>query len=68
MSARSALTIASWLLVASSSGAVLNAQFTSSVEGTVTDQSGAAFPRAKLTLVNTGTGINSVIVTSDAGY
>jgi hypothetical protein len=65
---RSALTIASWLLVVSSSGVVLNAQFTSSIEGTVTDQSGAVFPGATLTLVNNDTGIRSGTIASDAGY
>jgi opacity protein-like surface antigen len=68
MCSRSARTIASWLVVLSSSGVVLNAQFSSSIEGTTTDQSGAVLPKATLTLVNTDTGIRAGVVASDAGY
>src|SRR5262249_32881775 len=46
----------------------LMAQFSSSVEGTVTDPSGAAVPSAKITLVNKGTGIQASVETNSAGY
>jgi len=44
------------------------AQFSSSVEGTVTDPSGAAVPNAKMTLLNKGTGIQATVDTNTAGY
>ena len=56
------------LLVATLCAGSLSAQFTSAVEGTVTDPHGAAVPNATLTLRNTETG-NSVTATSTgAGY
>src|SRR5262245_3460321 len=50
------------------SGGALMAQFTSSVEGTVTDPSGAAVPNATISLLNTGTGIKAIVQTNSAGY
>ena len=44
------------------------AQFTSSLEGTVTDRVEPCFPHATLTLLNTDTGIRTEVVASDAGY
>src|SRR5882757_1876054 len=46
----------------------LMAQFSSSVEGTVTDPSGAAVPNAKMTLLNKATGIQATVDTNTAGY
>ena len=46
-------------------GSAAYAQFTSGVQGTVQDQSGAAIPGAAVTLTNTGTNITSH-TTSDA--
>ena len=43
-------------------------QFTSSIEGTVTDSSSAAIPGATITLLNTGTGIKITIQSNSAGY
>lgn len=51
-----------------SSQTPLLAQFTSAVEGTVTDPHGAAIPNATLTIRNTETGISSTTTTSGAGY
>lgn len=43
------------------------AQFSSSVQGTVTDNSGAAIPHAVVTLINTGTGVSQPATTDAAG-
>jgi opacity protein-like surface antigen len=68
MFSRIALSLTAWFLMFSSSIVVLNAQFSSSIEGTVTDQSGAVLPKATLTLVNQDTGIRSGVNASEAGY
>lgn len=47
---------------------VLHAQFTSSVEGTVTDGSGAVIPNATLTLKGVETGVVTTAVSSSTGY
>src|SRR6266567_3536425 len=44
------------------------AQFTSSIEGTVTDPSGSAIPGAIITLSNTETGIKTEVRSNGAGY
>lgn len=46
----------------------LTAQFTSAVEGTVTDPSGAVVPNASLTIQNAATGIKATAPTSASGY
>jgi hypothetical protein len=43
------------------------AQETASITGTVTDQSGAVVPNAKLTLTNVATGISRVLVSNGSG-
>ena len=46
----------------------LVAQFTSAIEGTVSDPSGAALPNATVTLRNEDTGATQATTTSAAGY
>ncbi len=45
-----------------------SAQFTSAIEGTVTDPNGAVVPKATVTIKNLGTGTERSDVTTDAGY
>lgn len=47
---------------------MLKAQFTSTIEGRVTDPSDAAVPNAEVTLENQATGVKRVVRTSDVGY
>src|SRR5258708_5894634 len=44
------------------------AQFSSSIEGSVTDSSGAIVPEAKVVLTGTNTGVSSETKTNSAGY
>ena len=44
------------------------AQFTSTLEGTVTDPSGAVVPKATVKVKNVGTGAERTVETSDSGY
>lgn len=44
------------------------AQFTSAVEGTVTDPNGSILPKAVVTIRNLSTGIERSVETSDSGY
>jgi hypothetical protein len=44
------------------------AQFTSSIEGTVTDPQGAVVPAATVTATNEDTGVSQTVQTSSAGY
>src|SRR5436305_799259 len=44
------------------------AQFTSSIEGTVVDSSGARIPKATVVAVNGATGIKSTTETNSVGY
>src|SRR5947209_12384342 len=48
--------------------AVLRAQFTSSIEGRVSDPSDAAVPKAMVTVESPATGVKRVVETSDDGY
>ena len=48
--------------------ALMWGQFTSSIEGTVSDPSGSAIPNATITLLNTQTGIKTTVNTNGAGY
>lgn len=43
-------------------------QFLSGVEGTVHDSSGAAIPKAKVTLTDTRLNVTKTVITSDGGY
>ena len=54
------------LLVLCSLG--LHAQFTSSIDGTVSDPTGAVIPGASITLTNRGTGEVRIVETSTSGY
>lgn len=57
------------VLVALFWGTPATAQTTTSLRGTVTDQSGSVVPGAKVTIVNTGTGISRTANTgNDGGY
>src|ERR1700681_5092347 len=56
------------LCLACACNAPLFAQFSSSIEGTVTDPSSAAVPGATITLLNQGTGIKITATTNGAGY
>ena len=55
-------------LLAGLGAAPLRAQFSSAVEGTVSDSSGAVIPNATVTLRNIGTGISQTTATSSTGY
>ncbi|HXS97468.1 MAG TPA: TonB-dependent receptor [Candidatus Limnocylindrales bacterium] len=44
------------------------AQFTSSIEGTVIDPTGAAIPKAKVLVTNSATGVRTTIETNNLGY
>ena len=46
----------------------LSAQFNSSIEGTVTDRSGAVVPAASVTVTNTNTGVARQVATSNEGF
>lgn len=49
-------------------GCMLQAQYdTATVLGTVADQSGAAVPNAKITLLNTQTGVSVTTSTDESG-
>jgi len=47
---------------------LLNAQFSSAVQGTVVDPSSAAVPNAKIRLISIGTGITADTTTNSAGF
>ncbi len=55
--------VAMWLLLP----AVLHAQYRTSIQGVVTDPSGAVIPGANLTLTNNGTGEKQVRVSDASG-
>ena len=48
--------------------ATLRAQFTSILEGRITDPSDAPIPNAEVTVEHAGTGLKRVVRTSDLGY
>ena len=45
-----------------------SAQFTSAIEGTVTDPNGSVVPKASVTIKSASTGIERTVETSDSGY
>ena len=64
-------TVSGWIVaIALFLGApsVLNAQFTSVIEGRVTDATDAAVPNAHVPLNNPATGVKRLVMTSDVGY
>ncbi len=56
------------LAVLAGAPATLKAQFTTVIEGTVSDPTSAAIPNAEVTVENTATGIKRSVVTSDTGH
>src|SRR5690349_17801701 len=48
--------------------ALLQGQFTSAIEGRVSDPSDAAVPKAMVTVENPATGLKRTVATSDDGY
>jgi hypothetical protein len=48
--------------------AMLRAQFTSILEGRITDPSNAPIPNAEVTVEHVGTGLKRIVRTSDLGY
>ena len=50
------------------STAVAFGQFSSSIEGTVTDSTGAIVPGAKVVLTGTATGVKNTAITNSAGF
>jgi len=61
------LVISRLLLVALTSAVPLQAQSTATLKGTVTDQSDAVVPKAKVTVRNEGTGVQQETQTDEAG-
>ena len=66
---RSSLAVRVVLLIVSivASAALLQAQYRTSIQGVVTDPTGAVVPGATLTLTNPATGEKQVRVSNDAG-
>jgi hypothetical protein len=56
------------LLMIGLSGVPMFAQFSSGIEGTVQDQSGAAVPNAKVTITDTKLGVQRVATSNQSGY
>ncbi len=63
-----AIRLASLLLLLALNTLSAWAQFTSAIDGTVTDPSGAVVPTATVTIKNVQTGVSQSMKTSDAGY
>jgi hypothetical protein len=60
--------ISTILVLFLSLGSVVFAQFSSGIEGTVQDPSGAAVPGAKVTITDTQLGVSKTATTNGAGY
>src|ERR1022692_1389436 len=56
------------MLLLSLGGIKVFAQFSSGIEGTVQDQSGAILPGAKVTITDTRLGIERTVTSNQAGY
>src|SRR5215469_9595839 len=65
---RTSILPAALLVAAAVHSPRLWGQFTSSMEGLVTDATGAAIPGATVTLVNNATGVKMNVATTSAGY
>ena len=59
---------ASVLLALTFTFSIAQAQFTSAIEGTVSDPSGAVVPKAAVTIKSSSTGIERTVETSESGY
>src|SRR4029078_11605063 len=55
------------MLLLSAPAAALGQAVYGSISGTVTDSNGAAVPRAKVTITDTGKGVNFTTVTNESG-
>ena len=62
------LGLAGCIFVLTFASSVAKAQFTSAIEGTVTDPTGALLHKASVTLKNMSTGAERTVETSDTGY
>jgi hypothetical protein len=60
--------LGSFVVLLAFTGSVAWAQFTSAIEGTVTDPAGAVVSKATVTIRNTATGTERTVETSDDGY
>src|SRR5216684_6306786 len=56
------------VMVLLTSGALAQSTTDGAIGGTVTDSSGAAVPNAKVTVKNTGTNAEEIVMTDDTGY
>jgi hypothetical protein len=65
---RSQYRLVSVLLALTFTFSVARAQFTSAIEGTVTDPTGAVVNRAVVTIKSSSTGIERTVETSESGY
>src|SRR5690349_6198378 len=64
-------TVSGWIVALTlilGAPSVLHAQFTSVIEGRVTDATDAAVPNAQVTVENPATGVKRLVMTSDVGY
>jgi hypothetical protein len=68
MPMRNAWGMAGGLVLMLMSVTAASAQFASSIEGTVTDSSGAIVPGASVTIINDATGATQTVTTTSAGY
>lgn len=66
-SSRLFLTLMTILILMTAGSRAAHGQFSSTIEGTVTDSSGAVIPSAKVVLTNEATGVSSVGVSNSSG-
>src|SRR5262252_5183166 len=65
---RSLSRLVSVLLALTFTSSMVRAQFTSAIEGTVTDPNGAVLNKAVVTIKSSSTGVERTVETSDSGY
>src|SRR5262245_66499813 len=65
---RSLSRLVSVLLALTFTFSIVRAQFTSAIEGTVTDPNGAVVNKAIVTIKSSSTGIERTVETSESGY